>query len=138
VPRVDPAAWRLRVGGAELTLDDLRALPQEEVDAVLDCTSLWWARQRWRGVRLDRLLDPGDAPSVEVRSLTGYALRLPAADVASMWLALEAGGRPLSPGHGFPARLVVPGRRGFWWVKWVAEIRPSPIPWWVQSPYPLT
>ena len=47
-------------------------------------------------------------------------------------------GRPLSHGHGFPARLVAPGRRGFWWVKWVTDIEVSDRPWWWQSPFPLT
>ena len=37
-----------------------------------------------------------------------------------------------------PARIVAPGRRGFWWVKWVAEIRPSARPAWAQSIFPLT
>ena len=41
-------------------------------------------------------------------------------------------------GHGFPARLVAPDRRGFWWVKWVVRIETSNVPWWVQSPYPLS
>lgn len=138
VQRIDPAAWRLRAGDAELALADLRRLPQEQVAAILDCTSMWYAEQDWRGVRLDRLIDLGTAPSVEVRSATGYALRFPARDLDKMWLALDAGGRPLSAGHGFPARLVAPGRRGFWWVKWVTSIQPSSIPWWVQSPFPLT
>jgi hypothetical protein len=32
----------------------------------------------------------------------------------------------------------VPGRRGFWWVKWVERIEVSSTPWWWQSPFPLT
>lgn len=138
VLRLDPAGWRLRAGGTELTLAQLRALPADTVTAVLDCTSEWWSEQQWRGVRLDRLLDPGTARSVEVRSATGYALRLPVRDLDSLWLAYEVGGRPLSAGHGAPARLVAPGRRGFWWVKWVTSVQPSDVPWWVQSPFPVT
>ena len=138
VRRIDLSTWRLRAGGAELSLDGLRGLPAETVTAVLDCTSEWWSEQEWRGVRLDRLLEPGDARSVQVRSATGYALRLPARDLDKLWLAYEVGGRPLSPGHGSPARLVAPGRRGFWWVKWVTEVQPSDVPWWVQPPFPLT
>ncbi|HSK95939.1 MAG TPA: molybdopterin-dependent oxidoreductase, partial [Euzebyales bacterium] len=138
VQHIDPAAWRLRAGDAELTLADLRRLPLERVTAVLDCTSMWYAEQDWRGVRLDHVIDLGTAPSVAVRSATGYALRFPARDLDKLWLALDVGGRPLSAGHGSPARIVAPGRRGFWWVKWVTSIQPSPLPWWVQSPFPLT
>jgi DMSO/TMAO reductase YedYZ molybdopterin-dependent catalytic subunit len=55
-----------------------------------------------------------------------------------MLVATRAGERALSVGHGFPARLVAPGRRGFWWVKWVERIETSGTPWWWQSPFPLT
>lgn len=138
VQRIDPADWRLSGAGAVYTLAELRALPMETFDATLDCTSQWYARQSWRGVRLDRLIDPGDARSIAVRSVTGYPVRLPVRDLGRVWLALEVGGEPLSPGHGFPVRLVAPGRRGFWWVKWVQSVERSPLPWWVQSPFPLT
>ena len=91
-------------------------------------------------VRLDHLLGAAldGAASIEVRSVTGYARRFPAADASRLWLATTVGGEPLSPGHGSPARLVAPGRRGFWWVKWVTSVAPSDRPWWLQSPFPLT
>ena len=140
VPSIDPERWRLRVGDAELDLATVRAMPHEPVAAVLDCTGGWFSRQTWEGVRLDRLIDraSGRWRSVEVRSATGYALRFPLRDLDRLWLVTRAGGVPLSAGHGFPARLVAPERRGFWWVKWVVSIRPSAIPWWVQSPFPLS
>jgi DMSO/TMAO reductase YedYZ molybdopterin-dependent catalytic subunit len=53
-------------------------------------------------------------------------------------LATHVGGAPLSAGHGAPARLVAPGRRGFWWVKWVTAIDVTDEPWWWQPPFPLT
>ncbi|MGH8927921.1 MAG: molybdopterin-dependent oxidoreductase, partial [Acidimicrobiia bacterium] len=89
-------------------------------------------------VSLDRLLQPGRALSVVAWSATGYARRFPIDDLERLWLATGVGGRPLSPGHGFPARIIAPDRRGFWWVKWVERLETSPIPWWVQLPYPLT
>ncbi|MEE8600675.1 molybdopterin-dependent oxidoreductase [Euzebya tangerina] len=138
VQRIDAAAWRLTVGEVEWSLDDLRALPQEEITAVLDCTSLWWSEQAWSGVRLSRIVPPGEARSIWVTSTSGYGLRFPVRDLDQLWLALDLGGEPLTAGHGFPARIVAPGRRGFWWVKWVERIERSPLPWWVQPPYPLT
>ena len=40
----------------------------------------------------------------------------------SLFLATQVGGEPISAGHGFPVRLVVPGRRGYHWVKWLSRI----------------
>jgi DMSO/TMAO reductase YedYZ molybdopterin-dependent catalytic subunit len=140
IPAIDPDGWRLRAGGAELDLAGLRALPHDQVTAVLDCTGAWYAEQAWSGVRLDRLIavDRPGWRSIEVRSATGYALRFPVSDLDRLWLATAVGGEPLSPGHGFPARIVAPGRRGFWWVKWVVSIELTTRPWWLQSPFPLT
>lgn len=142
---IDPGTWRLRVrdarGARELDLADLdaAAFPGASVDAVLDCTSGWWSRQRWDGVALRDLVVPGPADrSLVVRSATGYARRLPLRDLDGLLLATRVGGRPLSPGHGAPARLVAPGRRGFWWVKWVVDVRSDPRPAWAQPPFPLT
>jgi len=109
---------------------------------VLDCTSGWWAEQQWSGVRLDRVVDPttmptADVGSVVVRSVTGYQRRFPLADLSSLVLATHYEGRALARGHGFPARLVAPGRRGFWWVKWVDRIALDPLPPWRQPPFPL-
>jgi DMSO/TMAO reductase YedYZ molybdopterin-dependent catalytic subunit len=144
---LDPAAWRLRVraGDAtrEWTYEELAGFG-DRVEAVLDCTGGWYARAAWEGARLDRLLPPGTlerpgtTASLVVTSATGYRRRLPLADAPALYLATRLGGRPLSAGHGFPARLVAPGRRGFWWVKWVTAIEVDPAPWWRQPPFPLT
>jgi DMSO/TMAO reductase YedYZ molybdopterin-dependent catalytic subunit len=75
---------------------------------------------------------------VLVRSRTGYERRFPIGDASSIVVATGVGGAQLSAGHGFPARLVAPGRRGYWWVKWIDEIRVDDTPWWWQPPFPLT
>jgi DMSO/TMAO reductase YedYZ molybdopterin-dependent catalytic subunit len=138
---VDPSAWRLRVSAGTSTRDwtyaELTAFG-DRVEAVLDCTGGWYATAAWEGVRLDRLLPPGATGSVMVVSATGYRRRLPLGDAGTLLLATRLAGRPLSAGHGFPARLVAPGRRGFWWVKWVVSVELDPAPWWRQSPFPLT
>ena len=61
----------------------------------------------------------GDAAIV---STTGHRIVLPPEDLARAVLATHVGGQPLSPGHGYPVRLVVPGRRGYYWVKWLARL----------------
>ena len=141
VPMVDSDAWRLRVGARLWLRDDLERLADDEILATLDCTGGWFANQRGRGVRLDRLLVASDVRSgrsIEVRSVTGYTRRFPHDDAPSLVLATGVGGKALSVGHGFPARLVAPGRRCFWWVKWVGEIDVDDSPWWWQPPLPLT
>lgn len=137
-PRIEGEEWELSVDRRSLVLQDLQQMPQERFSAVLDCTGGWYSRQDWEGVRLDQVVDAGEARSVVVRSATGYQRRFPTADLTKLWLATRLGGSPLSPGHGFPARLVAPGRRGFWWVKWVVEIETSQRPSWLQLPFPPT
>jgi DMSO/TMAO reductase YedYZ molybdopterin-dependent catalytic subunit len=138
-PRIDPAAWRIDVAGRPLGLADLARLPQHEWTCTLDCTSGWYARNRWRGVRLVDLplALPHGTGSVEVRSATGYARRFDLTSVAGLMLATHLDGAPLGAGNGAPVRLVASGRRGFWWVKWVTSVHPSDRPPWWQPPFPL-
>lgn len=138
VQHLDASEWTLVVGGRSLTLAEIEALPMDTFDAVLDCTSAWYSNQRWTGVRLDRMIAPGEARSLFVKSQSGYGIRFPVRDIKRMWLATRVGDESLSPGHGYPARIVAPDRRGFWWVKWVVSIEPSRLPWWLQLPFPLT
>jgi len=133
---IDAGEWSLRVSGAvgRPSAFDYDALLDVEDDlrATLDCTSGWYTTQDWRGVSVGRLLDrvePGpDATWVSFRSVTGYRFSLPIEEARGALLATHVGGEALSHGHGFPARLVAPGRRGFQWVKWVeaVEVRESP------------
>ena len=147
--RIDRAAWTLTVDGlvdAPLTVSYADLLsgaygPPEEETALLDCTGGWHSTQEWRGVRMAGLLDAAGvragAASVKVESVTGYARRFTVEHARGLLLATHVGGEPLSHGHGAPLRLVVPGRRGFQWVKWATRIEVGASASWLQSPLPL-
>jgi hypothetical protein len=122
------------------TSERLARLPQTSVVCALDCTSGWYSTNRWSGVALTDLLPrlPAETRSVEVRSATGYSRRFGASDLDGLLLATHMDGVPLAAEHGAPARLVAPGRRGFWWVKWVTAVEPSTLPGWAEPPFPLT
>lgn len=143
VPLLDAATHRIDVAGRAFTAPELDALAVQEslhVDARLDCTSGWYADARWTGVPLERLLDSNSraaARSIEVISATGYSRLFPVSAAAGLWLVTRREGALLTVGTGAPVRLIAPGRRGFWWVKWVAEVRLSERPDWLQSPFPL-
>jgi DMSO/TMAO reductase YedYZ molybdopterin-dependent catalytic subunit len=140
VPGVDPDRWRLTItdgqGPRELTLAQLTAYGTQ-VRATLDCTSGWYSHQDWTGVPLRTLVHRGPgAQSVYVHSVTGYWVRLPIHNLDRLLLATQVGGAPLSADHGFPVRLVAPGRRGYWWVKWVDRIELQTTPSWWQPLFP--
>jgi len=130
-PPVDPGAWRLRIGGrvaTPLTLDlaQLAGLGETERDEVLDCTSGWVMRTRWRGTPLRAVLraagaDP-DATRISVRSVTGWMVRLSPEELDAALLATHVAGEPLPAANGSPVRLVAPRRRGLDWIKWVDRI----------------
>lgn len=132
-PRDD---WELQIGGIDIDLDDLSPLARP-LEAVLDCTGGWWSRQAWDVIPVSELLDSG-ARSFAVRSATGYGRLFPMSDAAEVYVAVGYQGEPLRRGHGAPLRIVAPGRRGPWWVKWVTSIEPSDRPWWLQLPFPAT
>jgi hypothetical protein len=138
VPEVEVASWRLDVGGHTWTYDQLAGY-SDRIAAVIDCTGGWYSEQVWEGVLLQRLLPgrAGGGASLNVRSITGYSRRFAIEDAGRVLLATRLAGEPLDAGHGYPVRLVVPGQRGFAWVKWVVAIEVDDQPWWWQPPFPL-
>jgi hypothetical protein len=130
-PSIDADAWRLTVNGRvarSLTLDRaaLAALGEVDRESVLDCTSGWVLRTRWRGTPLRSVLEAAgadpDATVVDVRSVTGWVVRLESLDLDEALLATHVAGGPLPAANGAPLRLVAPRRRGLDWIKWVDQI----------------
>jgi molybdopterin-dependent oxidoreductase-like protein protein len=121
-PAIDIDAWRLRVDGRLLSLDDLRSVGEIERTAVLDCTSGWAVETTWRGVPLSAVMEIPETGSVRIRSVTGWSTILDPGETREALLATGVAGAPLPVLNGAPCRLVVPGRRGLDWVKWVDEV----------------
>jgi DMSO/TMAO reductase YedYZ molybdopterin-dependent catalytic subunit len=130
---VDPA-WRLNVAGPQsyqLTLADLNALPQAEAVLPISCVEGWSVNAGWRGVRVRDLLDRAGVPSdatIRVVSLErdgAYRVTEMQSEYARdplTLLALRLNGEQLSIDHGFPARVIAPGRPGVLQTKWVARL----------------
>ncbi|MFD5593779.1 molybdopterin-dependent oxidoreductase [Streptomyces griseorubiginosus] len=134
VGRIADEEYLLRVSGPRpytLTLDELRALPQHEVELSIACVEGWSKSARWTGVRVADLLDCAGAPAqarVRVVSLQlrgGYRVsemgHRHARDPLTL-LALRLNGEELDPDHGYPARLIAPDRPGVLQTKWVGRL----------------
>lgn len=139
-PVVDSGMWRLRIEGAvdrpaTMSYTDLLGEELVEFDAAMVCVHnrLGWHRlgnQRWTGVPLHRLIEraqPRPTAAVLVtRSVDGWECSLPLDLLTDRdaYLVLGMAGRPLTPAHGYPARVFVPGLYGqYAGAKWVTHIR---------------
>ena len=141
-PSVQADSWRLEIGGLverpqSLDLAGLRRLPAGERVVTLECIGnpvggLLMSTARWSGPRLrDVLASAGRRDAAAAFLLTsavdGYDDSLPlsvALDDDTL-LALDMNGAPLPDRHGFPARILVPGRYGEKQMKWVARLEVS-------------
>ncbi len=115
----------------ELTLAELRALPQRTATLPIACVEGWSASRTWRGVPVRDLLERAGASAnarVRVHSLQqrlSYAssdLDPDQAHDRDTLLALEVEGEPLHLDHGYPVRLIGPNRPGVMQTKWVTRL----------------
>ncbi|MGW1782458.1 molybdopterin-dependent oxidoreductase [Streptomyces sp. NPDC002143] len=130
--------WRLVVTGPSGTLRLSRAelleLPLHSSALPIACVEGWsTGDQWWRGVRLRDLAalvghDAHAAPDVLVESLQRRgafrvaALRSNQVRDPRSLLALDVNGEPLTPDHGYPARIIAPAVPGVLNTKWVARM----------------
>ncbi|MEU1178390.1 molybdopterin-dependent oxidoreductase [Streptomyces sp. NPDC005820] len=134
VGRIAAEEYRLTVAGPRpytLTLEELRALPQHEVELPIACVEGWSKSAHWTGVRVVDLLERTGAPAharIRVVSLQlrgGYRVsemgHEHARDPLTL-LALRLNGEELDPDHGYPVRLIAPNRPGVLQTKWVGRL----------------
>ncbi|MGF1504196.1 MAG: molybdopterin-dependent oxidoreductase [Anaerolineae bacterium] len=129
---VDVSTWRLRITGAvenpiTMTYDQVLARQVDTWDATLDCTLGWYSTQFWHGVPLRDLLeeagvDPG-AVGGTLKAVSGYTMPYPMHETEHILLCTHVGDEVLDHRHGYPLRAVSPNRRGWFWVKWLTEVR---------------
>ena len=127
--------WSLAVtyGGTRKTfsLADLRALPQFDQELPIACVEGWSQMARWRGVRIRDLVSAVGAPphsALRVTSLEPEGpyrlMSMPPEYVEDerTLVALELNGSVLDIEHGYPARIIAPGRPGVLQTKWLQTV----------------
>jgi DMSO/TMAO reductase YedYZ molybdopterin-dependent catalytic subunit len=139
VPSTNLATWDFRVWGQveqplTLSWDEFDALPKSENVQDIHCVTRWSRFDtRFRGVHwreLAKRVEPKPtARFVIAHCEQGYTANVPLEfledDLAL--LATEADDEPLEPDHGWPLRLVVPGKYFWKSAKWLRGLELSSI-----------
>ena len=151
MPRFDPEAWRLEIGGQvdqPISLDyhDLLSLPKAEQVSTFHCVTGWTVNNvHWGGVRLNDVLALAK-PQATAHALEFVSAEVPYIDYLTMhqaglhnvMLAYEMDGVPLPREHGAPVRLIIPEMYGYKNVKWLKGINLVPAEqsgYWEQLGY---
>ena len=133
-PTIGPDQWRLTVDGMvtqkrEYGLEDIRAMPQSEVDARLTSVSGFSLRARWQGVLWrDFFKQLEVVPEATHATFTsqggGYTttVSLKDLDQPRVMLVLGAQDEPLDMDYGGPLRMLVPQLWGYKSAKWLAGV----------------
>ncbi|MGN8048972.1 molybdopterin-dependent oxidoreductase [Curtobacterium sp. 22159] len=129
------ADWTLTVAGPDVSRTfsraELVALGTAEAELPIACVEGWSQMATWKGVRMRDLLRAVQAAPgshVRVTSLErhgGYRVMDMGPEYAedpTTLVALELNGRTLDLDHGFPARIIAPGRPGVLQTKWIERI----------------
>jgi|RhiMetdeSRZDD1v2_1073273.scaffolds.fasta_scaffold20839_9 Oxidoreductase molybdopterin binding domain len=135
VEPIDPATWRLEVVYGErvmeLSLAELRAMPQASHVLPIACVEGWSGSGTWTGVSVADLVAAVGAPegsrvfAVSMQRRGGWRTsELPGQFVADRrtLLALDLAGQPLAIDHGYPCRIIAPNRPGVLQTKWVRRL----------------
>jgi DMSO/TMAO reductase YedYZ molybdopterin-dependent catalytic subunit len=138
-PSIAANGWTLGVGGMvdkplALSLSDLRGLPKATQYVTLECISNnvggpQMSTGSFSGVSLKDLLAMAGPQAggtwVGFKARDGYAESLPMSLVQGepeIYVAYELDGEALPGAHGFPARMLIPGRYGMKGPKWLESI----------------
>jgi DMSO/TMAO reductase YedYZ molybdopterin-dependent catalytic subunit len=139
VPHTDLATWTFRVFGEveeelELSWEQLSALPRSGNVQDIHCVTRWSRFDAaFEGVHW-RELAALARPLPSARFVIAHAehdftanLPLPYLEHEEALLATHADGEPLTPDHGWPLRLVIPGKYFWKSAKWLRAIELSAV-----------
>ena len=130
---IDIDEYRLDIDGLvatprSLSYEELLSYPTITEKVLLICRPFWVDNAVWTGVPLEILLEEADIlPNASLVVFYGadrYSKEIPYSYLkeASVFLAYEVNGQLLPLEHGYPLRLVVEGKLGNKWVKWIERI----------------
>jgi len=150
IPRIDLATWEFTAGGEveaprRWTWEEFTRLPRVTARCDIHCVTAWSRFDNaFEGVAFREVMGhvtprPG-AAFVMVHSYGGYTtnLDLNALLDDDVLFAFAHDGKPLTPEHGWPCRLVVP-KRYFWksakWVRGIEFAREDRPGFWERNGY---
>ncbi len=148
----DLSQWDLRVFGLvkeekRLTWEEFNRLPRVRIVTDIHCVTRWSKLDtEWEGVRFRDFLEAvpievlPEARYVLVHAEYGFTANLPL-DIMlddDVLLATHYGGKPLTPEHGYPLRLIVP-KKYFWksakWVRGIEFLAEDRLGFWERAGY---
>jgi DMSO/TMAO reductase YedYZ molybdopterin-dependent catalytic subunit len=135
----DLSTWTLRVFGdveqeLELSFDQLNELPRSANVQDIHCVTRWsrfdaqFEGVHWR--ELAKLARPQPTARFAIAHAEhGFTSNVPLAflEEETALLATHAAGEPLAPEHGYPLRLVIPGKYFWKSAKWLRGIELSSV-----------
>jgi DMSO/TMAO reductase YedYZ molybdopterin-dependent catalytic subunit len=134
-PHVDLERWSftLKVGPKPVkswNWTEFNALPLSKMTRDIHCVTKWSKLDTaWQGVSVDDILAEAgiEAPThyMLAHSSDGYSTNVPVADLVGgkAMVALRYDGKPISPDHGGPARLLVPHLYFWKSAKWLSGLQ---------------
>jgi DMSO/TMAO reductase YedYZ molybdopterin-dependent catalytic subunit len=137
VPHTDLATWDFRVWGEVdeplvLTWEELNELPTTEVTQDIHCVTRWSRFDTtFRGVPWSAIRERvGQRPSARfaiAHAEQDFTANVPVSflEAEGAMLATHADGEPLTQEHGWPLRLVIPGKYFWKSAKWLRGIELS-------------
>ncbi len=134
IPNIDIEKWDFKAKGEiknsiRLSFNEFIKLPSIELKADFHCVTKWSKFDLlWKGVSfktISSIVEPlHNARFVSIFAELGYTTNLPLSVAMDddVIFAFQYDGKPLTPEHGYPLRLVVPKKYAYKSAKWVRGI----------------